>query len=61
MMFGKFIRALAFAVAFGTPTLVQAQQLIGGYVANAAHPGRDLSRRERPVHQGYIDRQVTRR
>jgi hypothetical protein len=33
MMFGKFMRALAFAVAIGTPTLAQAQQLIGSYVA----------------------------
>jgi hypothetical protein len=32
-MFGKFMRALAFAVAIGTPTLAQAQQLIGSYVA----------------------------
>jgi hypothetical protein len=33
MMFGKFMRALAFAVAIGAPTLAQAQQLIGSYVA----------------------------
>jgi hypothetical protein len=32
-MFGKFMRALAFAVAIGAPTLAQAQQLIGSYVA----------------------------
>lgn len=33
MMFGKFMRALAFAVVIGMPTLAQAQQLIASYVA----------------------------
>jgi hypothetical protein len=41
MIFGKFIRALAIAIAIGlaigltigAPTLAQAQQLIGSYVA----------------------------